>query len=520
MAVYTLKFTVTADGITPAEVQPAGVFGDHLAAALEFAVPSQPTGCRYRLEITDGSGAYDITELLDAKNGVVSYAIPRNWTAAGTATVRLIAVTVDKNGEETLCFHAAPARLFFEERDDSTPMEDMLPAWQEVMTRAETVTDTVYEAYASGDLHGHSGVYVGSGEMPDCCNVQIDPTGDVFTLQNRKFLFLGDSYAVGSGLAEGEKTWVQHTASFLRLSFGVNAFQHAVAGASFGIAPTDEHNFTTVLQGAVAGLSAAQCAEMTDIVLLSGCNDWQYDKAAIAAGIEAFANVAKTEFPNAKVWLFYAGWATAHGVRQGLQKAYYAYDSTAPKFGMVCFNKLYQILHNKNRLLADGVHPNADGQQRLGYSVANAVLGSTDVLDSAIYHHVRFKDVTVGKAYHNGSNINLHIQTGSVTLDAPVSIVGGNFTKLFDVSCDILFGGAQNNVVSQFTNTVTLNAAAGDQNELKTAILLCRLVKNADNTLGLYARTTEVENGAFITHPTVSSISFYDNTIILPIWDA
>ncbi len=516
MAVYTLKFTVTADGITPAEVQPAGVFGDHLAAVLEFAVPPQPTSCRYRLEITDGSGAYDITELLDAKNGVVTYAIPRNWTAAGTASVRLIAVTVDKNGEETLCFHAAPARLFFEERDDSTPMGDMLPAWQEVMTRAETVTDTVYEAYASGALHGRSGVYVGTGEMPADCNVQIDPTGDVFTLQNRKFLFVGDSYASSSG----QNTWAEYAAGFLRLVFGVNAFKYATAGASFGITPTDEHNFTQVLQGAVSGLSVKQRAEVTDIVVLGGCNDWPYDKTAIAAGVKAFANVAKTEFPNAKVWLFYGGWSTSHTYRQGLQTAYYAYDSTAPQFGFVCFNTLYRILHNKNRLLADGVHPNADGQQRLGYSVANAVLGSADVLDSAIYHHVRFKDITVGKAYHNGNNINLHIQTGSVTLDAPVSIVGSGFTKLFDVSCDILFGGAQDNVVSQFTNTVILNAAAGDQNELKTAILLCRLVKNADNTLGLYARTAEVENGAFITHPTVSSVSFFDNTITIPIWDA
>ena len=202
MAVYTLKFTVTAEGITPAEVQAAGVFGDHQAAVLEFTVPPEPTDCRYRLEITDGSGAYDISELLDAQNGVVSYTVPRKWTAAGTAFVRLIAVKTDEHGNETLCFHATPARLYFEERDEGKEMPDSLPAWQEVMTRAENLTEAVHNAMLSGELDGPqgpqgeqgpqgpkgdkgdigpvgpSGVYVGTGDMPEDCNVQIDPNGE------------------------------------------------------------------------------------------------------------------------------------------------------------------------------------------------------------------------------------------------------------------------------------------------------------------------------------------------------
>ena len=34
-----------------------------------------------------------------------------------------------------------------------------------------------------GDM-GNSGVYIGSGDMPDDCNVQIDPNGDAFTLES------------------------------------------------------------------------------------------------------------------------------------------------------------------------------------------------------------------------------------------------------------------------------------------------------------------------------------------------
>jgi hypothetical protein len=42
------------------------------------------------------------------------------------------------------------------------------------------------EVGAKGDKgdRGPSGVYVGSGNMPDDCNVQIDPTGDAITIDS------------------------------------------------------------------------------------------------------------------------------------------------------------------------------------------------------------------------------------------------------------------------------------------------------------------------------------------------
>ncbi len=228
MALYTLSFTVDTASTTPAEPQFAGVFGDHQAAELQFAVPQQiPADCRFRLEITDGSGGYDITELLESQNGVVTYAVPRAWTAAGTAAVRLIAVTFTKNGEETLCFHSAPAYLFFKEREDGVPMDNVLPAWQEVMTRAETAAsrvesaaeivesaeqarDIASEALATAQtvsgkvdealdrVEGTNRIYVGSGEMPADCNVQIDPRGDVrdvdYVVERTPFNAEGESY--------------------------------------------------------------------------------------------------------------------------------------------------------------------------------------------------------------------------------------------------------------------------------------------------------------------------------------
>lgn len=182
MAFYTIDFTVTAAGVTPDTPQFAGHTGDHRAAVVRFSVPFE--GCRYRLELTDGSGVYDVSGLLNAKGGTVSYEIPSAWTAAGVASLRLVAVEQGEDGSEIVRFHSAPAYLRFEDREDGEPLGEVArPAWQETLDEAGFLLKTVEEKLQSGELNGKdgtSGVYVGSGDMPERYNVQIDPDGDVF----------------------------------------------------------------------------------------------------------------------------------------------------------------------------------------------------------------------------------------------------------------------------------------------------------------------------------------------------
>jgi hypothetical protein len=56
----------------------------------------------------------------------------------------------------------------------------------------EAVNDALLQAKESGEFKGESGVYVGSGEMPEGYNVQIDPNGDadieVLTAEETKSL--------------------------------------------------------------------------------------------------------------------------------------------------------------------------------------------------------------------------------------------------------------------------------------------------------------------------------------------
>lgn len=49
-------------------------------------------------------------------------------------------------------------------------------------TKEEWLASLVGPQGPQGD-RGNSGVYIGAGEMPDDCNVQIDPNGDTFTVE-------------------------------------------------------------------------------------------------------------------------------------------------------------------------------------------------------------------------------------------------------------------------------------------------------------------------------------------------
>ncbi len=222
--IYKINFAVdrAAPSVTPTDVQPAGYYGDDQVALVTFALSEVVDGHRYRIEIVDGNGAYDITELLDAVDGVVSYIIPAVWTAAGTATLQLVELEIGEDGAETAVMYYPPARLLFEARDNGPSGVDMQARWQELMTAAEIASAQAREAaqrivaaqhiiengediakdasalsaaalQKAGDAcekaaeafersKAIGSVWVSSEPMPDGYNLQIDPNGEVLTM--------------------------------------------------------------------------------------------------------------------------------------------------------------------------------------------------------------------------------------------------------------------------------------------------------------------------------------------------
>lgn len=219
---YTLSYALVDTEFQPTEVQTAGFYGDHHAARL--VISGLQSDCRYCLEIVDGGGAYDITERMSAPNGTLTYDIPASWTAPGTARVRVVRVG-EERGDDTQYVHYAPLLLYFADREDGTAMGEMLPRWQAVMTEVEGKIATSIEATWKANVQAAraenaanrvenagevlttaaqiatkarddaldaqqranttKGVYVGSGEMPEGYNVQIDPSGEAIEMADR-----------------------------------------------------------------------------------------------------------------------------------------------------------------------------------------------------------------------------------------------------------------------------------------------------------------------------------------------
>lgn len=146
---YNLIFNVSKDTVEPSgdERVPlrAGVYGDKGQAAVTFNLLDDVPiggGYRYRVEIVDGAGGYDVTELMAAKNGTVVVDIPTAWTTPGVAALRLVAVETDAEGNENARFHSLPMYIYFDDRNDGDATRVQAEAaWQAFLAKAEVHID-------------------------------------------------------------------------------------------------------------------------------------------------------------------------------------------------------------------------------------------------------------------------------------------------------------------------------------------------------------------------------------------
>lgn len=145
MGLYNITFTVTRDTVTPAVPQRAGVYGDKGQAIVTFVLGADlalGSECQYRVEITDGAGGYDVTELQLAQSGKVVLEIPTAWTVPGVAALRLVAVELDDDLNEETRFHSVPAFLCFDSRDDGEKVELASgPEWRRTLTKAQKAAE-------------------------------------------------------------------------------------------------------------------------------------------------------------------------------------------------------------------------------------------------------------------------------------------------------------------------------------------------------------------------------------------
>lgn len=208
----------------------------------------------------------------------------------------------------------------------------------------------------------------------------------VSRLTNRKFVFIGDSYGVGTSQnASGQSTfyssWIKQVTDRLGLVENSTYWQSSYGGVGFA-AVSDGKTFTTLLTTLAS--SVPNKSDITDVVVCGGYNDnTYYNKlASIRSGIQTFVNAVSTNFPNAVIHIGFIGW-TMDADRlmnlSAIRNVYYEASSYFHK-NVYTLKGVHNILHHRSSMCPDLTHPSEEGYRLLGIGIANAlVCGSCDV---------------------------------------------------------------------------------------------------------------------------------------------
>lgn len=202
-------------------------------------------------------------------------------------------------------------------------------------------------------------------------------TGGFGTLKNRKFIFVGDSYAKGTHGATG---WIDLVNTKLGLTRGTNSFDSRDVseyyGGSFGAG-----TFLTQINNCLSLIDNAN--DITDIYVFAGQNEPSNTDAQTATGIDNFCARAKEIYPNAVVHIGFVGLAKPSNYENILAKLI-QYISGAGRNGadyvtnIECVNRRYSDVNS------DGIHPNS--YEEMASYMASAILnGSIDVVRYAAY---------------------------------------------------------------------------------------------------------------------------------------
>ena len=241
-------------------------------------------------------------------------------------------------------------------------------------------------------------------------------------LDNKKYIFIGDSYA------EGTYSWATALKEKMGLT-SANCTIAATGGYSFGY----PHKwFSTILDSLDAD------STVTDIVVCGGYNDKQASYDDINAGVADFVRVRDEKFPNAHIHIGFIGYTKFPWSRAPLKEKIGFYIRAASQYPNCSYlnNVEYSMLRIYEVFLSDGYHPNALGQRYISDNLHQALLtGSADC--KFPYFSM---GISVDSSWTGSSNLALigcEVENGTTYIEytnqAPIQLTNSNQTSLI---CD------------------------------------------------------------------------------------
>lgn len=231
------------------------------------------------------------------------------------------------------------------------------------------ITNTEYWV-KTGD---YNGAIIAVNERIDDVQKQIN------RVENKKFIFIGDSYQYGGGTAGTGNRWTQGwlgiLTTYLGLTENVDFFHNEYPG--YGFATTS--NFLTLLQDIESSITDKDA--ITDIIVTGGLNDTTV-KSGLFAAITSFMTYVKSNYLNAKVHIGYIGnYFCNPQLRFNGSDVAESYRKYGQRNGASYISNSEFMLHDTNYYSADETwHPNEYGHRSIAEHMVNYVIdGSFDV---------------------------------------------------------------------------------------------------------------------------------------------
>lgn len=183
----------------------------------------------------------------------------------------------------------------------------------------------------------------------------------ISNINNKKILFIGDSYLE---LSNGTTGVID---KFKEISGITNVIYNVYSGTGF-VYTVDDKNFVTLLNEVTSD------NDVTDIIVGGGYND-QYvaDKSDILTAISNFCTLAKTKFPNAKVYIGCIGFTMESTKRYAIYEVYEKYTK-CNRYGATYLNGVECVMHDTTLFNggSDLTHPNENGRNELASAIYQA----------------------------------------------------------------------------------------------------------------------------------------------------
>lgn len=202
-------------------------------------------------------------------------------------------------------------------------------------------------------------------------------------IQNRKWIFVGDSYSQGYNPDGNVTGW----STVLKGLLGLDNDHCIIADyGGAGFSTSTSHPYEDIIDGLTAD------EDVTDILFAGGYNDLQAGSSSIGTGMSNCMTLIGTKFPNANVYAAFIG-GSKNAIHGNIYLAYSYYVNNCNSNNIVFLPNTELCLYDASLFASDGIHLTQTGQNTVANALYQALNGG--------YNYCKYSGITLNTSGYN-----------------------------------------------------------------------------------------------------------------------